>query len=303
MQNDFEDIRVDLIEFLKSKYNNYSGTFDSDLSSLDFYFVTEPTETSNIMYEPSLCLILQGNKEVDFGDKLFYYDQYQYLLVSTHVPAKIRVLEASKEVPYMSLRIKFNMEDIYEVLKDLSHIKFTNSSKSPEKALFFNDMNKKLYEPISRLVKLLDKPKKEMEFFSKLINKEILYILLSDEHSGYFLHKFAMAGSVSNKIINAITEIKSSFNEKLNMKELASKVDMSESSFYQYFKTITSMSPIQFQKKLRLEEAKNMLVTKNAEANEVAFAVGYESPSQFSREYSRVYGMSPKAHSEYLRAL
>lgn len=301
MNKNLEATRFDMINFLQEKYKSDDGSFQSEIDALDFYFANKPTETTSIVYEPSLCVILQGSKQVDFGHKIFQYNPYEYLLSSTHVPAKIRVLEASKDLPYMSLRIKFSIEEIYEVLKEMDKIKFSYSNKNVEKGLFFDEISVRLYEPISRLVKTLSSPEKEIEFMSKLIIKEILYILLSNEKSGYFLSKFAMEGSVSNKIVNAITEIKNSFNEKLNMRELASKIDMSESSFYQYFKTITSMSPVQYQKKLRLEEAKNMLIAKNLEASEVAFAVGYESPSQFSREYSRMYGMSPKAHSEYLR--
>ena len=111
-----------------------------------------------------------------------------------------------------------------------------------------------------------------------------------------------MEGTTSNKVVKAITEIKNKFNEKLNIKELANLVEMSESSLYQNFKIITSMTPIQFQKNLRLQEAKQILTVRNIEVSEVAFAVGYESPSQFSREYSRMFGMSPKAHSEYLKS-
>lgn len=161
-------------------------------------------------------------------------------------------------------------------------------------------MSEKLYEPIYRLIKLLNNSKEEINYLSPLIIKEILFILINDK-SGYFLNKFAMEGTVSNKIVHAISEIKDNFNEKLNVKELARLIDMSESSLYQNFKTITSMSPIQFQKKIRLEEAKLMLLNQNIEASEVAFAVGYESPSQFSREYSRMFGMSPKAHVQFLK--
>jgi len=251
------------------------------------------------MYEPSLCVILQGNKAVGFGDELYNYGPKEYLLSSTHIPAKVKILEASKEQPYVSFRIKFNLEDIYDVIKNIDPKKLMMSAKS-EKGLFFDDLNEKLYESIYRLIRLLDESKEAIEYLSALIIKEILFILINDK-SGYFLNKFAMKGTISNKIVQAISEIKENFNEKLNIKELAQLIDMSESSLYQNFKTITSMSPIQFQKKIRLEEAKLMLFNQNIDASEVAFAVGYESPSQFSREYSRMYGMSPKAHADFLR--
>jgi AraC-like DNA-binding protein len=301
MNEKFREYKQEMVDFLQNRYPSGIQS-QSNIQAVDFYFVDEPTEFTSVMYEPSLCLILQGSKSVDFGDKLYEYNDKEYLLASTHLPAKVKVLKATKQIPYISLRIKFSLEEIYEVLKERKDKRYSHA-KTVEKGLFFDEMNMKLYSAIRRLVKLLDEPKEEMQFISKLIIKEILYILISNEKSGHFLHNFIMEGSISNKVVTAITEIKNSFNQKLNMRELADKIHMSESSFYQYFKTITSMSPVQFQKKLRLEEAKNMLIAKNIEVNEVAFAVGYESPSQFSREYSRMYGMSPKAHSEYLRSL
>jgi len=300
MKKNLEKFRMNTLAFIKQKYTlDIEGVLQTDISNLDFYFSSEPTEFSAIMYEPSLCVILQGNKAVGFGDELYNYGPKEYLLSSTHIPAKVKILEASKEQPYVSFRIKFNLEDIYDVIKNIDPKKLMMSAKS-EKGLFFDDLNEKLYESIYRLIRLLDESKEAIEYLSALIIKEILFILINDK-SGYFLNKFAMKGTISNKIVQAISEIKENFNEKLNVKELAQLIDMSESSLYQNFKTITSMSPIQFQKKIRLEEAKLMLFNQNIDASEVAFAVGYESPSQFSREYSRMYGMSPKAHADFLR--
>jgi len=300
MEKIIESFRVDTLEFIKNKYTlNINGGLQTPIPNLDFYFSNEPTEFNAIIYEPSLCIILQGKKAVGFGEELYSYGPQEYLLSSTHVPAKVRILEATKEVPYASFRIKFDLEDIYDVIKNINSQKLMMSAKS-EKGLFFDDLNEKLYDPVFRLIKLLNQSKEEIDYLSPLIIKEILFILINDK-SGYFLNKFAMEGTVSNKIVKAIAEIKNNFNEKLNVKELARMIDMSESSLYQNFKTITSMSPIQFQKKIRLEEAKLMLLNQNIDASEVAFAVGYESPSQFSREYSRMFGMSPKAHADYLR--
>lgn len=300
MENSLDKYRVNLLNLIEEKYSlNINGALQSQIPALDFYFSEIPTEFNAIIYEPSLCVILQGSKAVGFGDELYEYSPKEYLLSSTHVPAKVKILEASKEQPYVSFRIKFDLEDIYEVIKNTNSKKLALTQKS-EKGLFFDELNESLYEPITRLIKLLNRPEEDINFLAPFAIKEILYVLINDK-SGYFLNKFAMEGTVSNKIVKAISEIKENFNEKLNIKELATLINMSESSLYQNFKTITSMSPIQFQKKLRLEEAKLMLINQNIEAAEVAFAVGYESPSQFSREYSRMFGMSPKAHSELLK--
>lgn len=299
MEDYLVQAREDLIEFINKKYSLENGLLQSEIECLDFFYSTSTTEFDAIMYEPSLCVILQGSKAVGFGEKLYQYSPSEYLLSSTHVPANIRILEASEDTPYLSFRIKFGLEDIYEVLKNTNPSKLEFQKKS-EKGLFFDDLNYSLYEPMTRLVKLLEKPKEDIEYLAPFIIKEILYKLINDK-SGYFLNKFVMEGTTSNKVVKAITEIKNKFNEKLNIKELANLVEMSESSLYQNFKTITSMTPIQFQKNLRLQEAKQILSVRNIEVSEVAFAVGYESPSQFSREYSRMFGISPKAHSDILK--
>lgn len=299
MENLFEQHRTDMIDFISKKYDLHDSIAYTDIDNLYFYGTDTLTQASSIIYEPSLCIILQGSKAVGFGKNMYEYNEKQYLLASTHVPADIEILKASKEEPYLSIVLTFKLEDIYEVLKNTNPEKL-KYSKTTEKGLFFNDMDLELYDSIHRLVKILNRPKDEIKYLSSLVIKEILYNLVNGE-SGYFLNKFAMEGSLSNKIAKAISEIKNNYNVKLNMKELAKLLDISESSLYQNFKTITSMSPIQYQKKLRLEEAKNMLTKQNIEASEVAYAVGYESPSQFSREYSRMYGMSPKAHADHLK--
>ena len=301
MQEKIKNLQKELLEFVDKKYSisNINGEVKTEIPNLDFYFSNEKTQFNAIIYEPSLCIILQGKKAIDFGNEMYQYSPSEYLISSTHIPARVKILEATKNTPYASFRIKFKLEDIYEVIKNMNQKKLIINERS-EKGLFFNNMDEKLFEPIYRLVKLLEREEDEIDYLYPLIIKEILFILINDK-SGYFLNKFAMEGTVSNKIVKAISDIKDNFNEKLNVKELARNIDMSESSLYQNFKTITSMSPIQFQKKIRLEEAKLMLINQNIEASEVAFSVGYESPSQFSREYSRMFGMSPKAHAQYLR--
>ncbi|WP_421715731.1 AraC family transcriptional regulator [Arcobacter arenosus] len=300
MKDFIERSRKELLSVLENKYSlDLEGSLQTQIPALDFYFAQDETQFNTTAYEPSLCIILQGSKAIDFGKEPLGYDTQKYLLSASNLFAKVKIENATKETPYVSLRIRFSLEEIYEVLKNLDTSRF-NLSKKTEKGLFFDDLNERIYDPVVRLVKLLEKSDEEINFLSPMIIKEILFILIKDE-SGYFLNKFAMEGTISNKIVKVISKIKENFNEKLNVKELARFIDMSESSLYDNFKTITSMTPIQFQKKIRLEEAKLMLLNQNIEASQVAFEVGYESPSQFSREYSRMFGMSPKAHAQYLR--
>ena len=298
MQNPIDAYRLDILSFLKHAYPHFSDLLRTSIPCLSFFSTDKTNELNPIMYEPCLCVILQGSKAVGFGKQMYGYTTNEYLLASAHVPATIQITEASESLPYIGLTITFSLEDIYEVLKN-AHPDKLKFQKRSDKGLFFDTMNTTLYDPISRLIKLTEGTKEDIAFLSPLIIKEILYVLVN-EKSGYFLNKFAMEGTTSNKIVKAIAEIKTNFSEKLNMAALAKRIDMSESHLYQNFKTITSLSPIQFQKKLRLEEAKRMLSVRRIDISEVAFLVGYESPSHFSREYARMFGMPPKA---YLKSL
>jgi transcriptional regulator GlxA family with amidase domain len=162
-------------------------------------------------------------------------------------------------------------------------------------------MKKRLIEPVSRLVSLLDSPE-DIPVLSPLIIKEILYTVMCDD-GGYIFRQYVRDGSVEQRVVEAITKIKDEYKSPLNVKELARSVSMSESSLYHNFKKITAMSPLQFQKNLRLQEAKQLLISQNIEAAQVAFEVGYESPSQFSREYARMFGLPPIADTQMNRKL
>lgn len=296
----FEENRKNLITYIQEK-SQKEGSIKTDVPSLYFYSTKSLLETLSVIYEPSLCVILQGSKSVSLGEQTYEYNPFKYLLSSTHIPAKIKINEASREIPFVSLKITFTLEQIYEVLKELEANE-ANKKIQPQKGLFFGEVNIDLLNPISRLVKLLDTPQKNREFMAPLITKEILYILLNTD-SRDFLKQYVLEGSATNQVAKAITEIKKNFAASLNIKELAHRIGMSESSLYHNFKKVTMLSPLQFQKKLRLEEAKQMLLNQNIDASQAAFDVGYESPSQFSREYTRMFGLPPKAHVQLLRCL
>jgi len=294
-----EKQRLELIEFVRTKYGFNTSDIQTQIPSLAFFVEKHKTENTNIKYEPSFCAILQGKKAVGFGNSLYTYAQNEYLIASTHLPAKVQVIEASEDKPYISYRIQFKLEDIYDVLKNTNPNNL-NLKKKATKGLFFDELNERLFDAIYRLIKLLDKPQEEIEYLSSLIIKEILFILINDK-AGYFLSKFAMETSISNKIVQVITQIKDNFTDKLNIKELAHFVGISESSLYNNFKIVTQMTPISFQKNLRLQEAKMLLSLQNMDVLDAALLVGYESVSQFSKDYSKMYGMSPKKHANFIK--
>ena len=289
--------RNELISLIKEN-SNTEGLILTNISSLKFYTTTQISEFVSIIYEPSLCIAIQGSKAVGFGDEMYSYSSEKYLIVSTHIPANVRIEEASKEKPYYSIIINFTLEQIYDVIKELNDDLQESKNKILQKSLCFDVLDDFLLEPLFRLLKLSQR-KDNVEFLSNLILKEIIYILL--QRNSDFFKQYVLEGNIANQIVKAITEIKDNFSQSINMKNLTKNIGMSESSLYNNFKKITTMSPLQFQKKIRLEEAKQMLINQNLDAAQVAFEVGYESPSQFSREYSRMFGMSPKAHCDFIR--
>ena len=289
--------RNELISLIKEN-SSTEGLILTNISSLKFYTTTQISEFVSIIYEPSLCIAIQGSKAVGFGDEMYSYSSEKYLIVSTHIPANVRIEEASKEKPYYSIIINFTLEQIYDVIKELNDDLQERKNKKLQKSLCFDVLDDSLLEPLFRLLKLSQR-KDNVEFLSNLILKEIIYILL--QRNSDFFKQYVLEGNIANQIVKAITEIKDNFSQSINMKNLSKNIGMSESSLYNNFKKITTMSPLQFQKKIRLEEAKQMLINQNLDAAQVAFEVGYESPSQFSREYSRMFGMSPKAHVNLLK--
>lgn len=290
-----EVYRNDLIKIILEQ-TFVEGFCKTDISCLSLQKITQPSNTHCTIFEPCISLILQGSKLLYLGQEVYQHSPEKYLLSSTHIPLSAKLLEASQSKPYIALRIHFSLEQIYEVLKEINESTSFQSCKSLTcKGFFMGSLTPELLEPILRLVSLLHVDKSKAKFFSTLIIKEILFILLNGD-SGKYLKAFVMKGTMNNKIAKAINEIKENYAETLKIKKLAQQIDMSESSLYHNFKTITSMSPLQFQKKIRLEEAKQMLLKQNIAINEVAFKVGYESPSQFSREYSNLFGYPPKKH-------
>lgn len=299
MEKKLKKYKAQILDFIASNYK-FDGVFQTKIDCLSFYTHNAPTNFLYNMYEPSLCIILQGSKAVGFDDKLYSYNPSRFLISCAFLPTNIRIEEASENKPFYSIAIKLNLEKIYETIKTIKDLKF-DTKNSQESGLFFGDMNEDIYELVLRLVNLCDKDDRQAKYLSDLILQELLYVLILDPQSGSFLNNFATTDTIPNKITKAIVEIKNNFTEKLNIKALADMLEMSESSLYQGFKVVTSFSPIQYQKKIRLEEAKNMLRLQKAKVADVAFAVGYESQSQFSREYTRMFGISPKAHVSYMQ--
>lgn len=290
----FNDIKKNFISLICEQTPPNQPT-QTKIKSLSFFVATSPQESINVIYEPSLCMVLQGSKIVDLQDCNYKYNPQTYLLSSTHIPAKISINQASLQQPFISFKLTFSLEEIYEVWKEMDK-DGCKKNHQPQKGLFFGEVHYDLLESIFRLAQLLKKTQEHRELFSPLLKKEVLYQLFCSE-SRDFLKQYALEGSTTNQIAKVILEIKNNFNQPLKIKDLARKVSMSESSLHHNFKKITNLSPLQFQKKLRLEEARQMLLKQNIDANQVALSVGYNSSSQFNREYKQMFGFPPKMHT------
>lgn len=289
MENELIQLQYNELKRLIEKHASIEGRTNTIVPSLRFFCTTTPSEFLHTLYEPSLCLIAQGSKAVGLGEELFLYDKHRYLIASVHLPARVQIQEASAEKPYLSLQLTFTMDQILEILKEVDDEE--HSMQQPECGLYFGENSSLLLDPVVRLVRLLENPK-DIGILSPMITREILYRVVQDK-GGAIIRQFAKNGSLAQRIAKAITMIKNDLAEPLRIEMLAQEAQMSASSFHYHFKRVTTMSPLQFQKSLRLQEARRLLMVEELEANHVAFQVGYESPSQFSREYARLFGLPP----------
>ncbi|MFS0673252.1 AraC family transcriptional regulator N-terminal domain-containing protein [Ornithinibacillus sp. 179-J 7C1 HS] len=283
---------VELIErFVKS-----DGTHETTIPGLSIVRTSRVSEPIHSVYEPSLCVVAQGSKMVILGEESYKYDSASYLTASVHLPITGQVINASLEKPYLCINLQLDMKKVFEVIQ-LSNPAI--SKRLSGRGLEIKQMNDSLLDAILRLIKLIESPD-DIPVLASGIQREIIYRVLQNDQDGTLKH-FALVGSQAQRIAKVIELLNREFAQQLRVEELAKEARMSSSSLYNYFKEATGMSPIQYQKQLRLQEARRLLLTENLEVAEAAFQVGYESPSHFSREYSRKFGLSPMRDLERLR--
>lgn len=248
-----------------------------------------PTEPVSGMYEPSVCLVTQGAKRVMLGEETYIYDANHYLITSVQLPTIVQVTEASPEKPYLGLRLLLDMKEVSKMLVD-SDLPTPREQQS-SRGMATSEITLPLLAAFQRLVDLLDE-EQDIPILAPVIQREIIYRLLVGDQ-GARLRQIASAGSQSQQIARVIEWLKNNFSQPLKIEELAARARMSSSSFHSHFRSITALSPLQFQKHLRLHEARRLMLAEQLDAASAAFEVGYESPSQFSREYNRLFGAPP----------
>ncbi|MBM4834819.1 AraC family transcriptional regulator [Vibrio parahaemolyticus] len=282
---------------LIDRWTGNANQYDTPISGLRFSRWTTPTPPTSYTHNPSICLIAQGRKRVLLGEESFIYDANHFLISSVDLPIIANIIEASEEQPYLGLIMELDLTEISQLIVD-SELAFTQS-KEAQKGIAVGELSESLLDAFVRLAELLDEGQ-NIKILAPIIKREIFYRLLMSEQ-GTRLHQIVTTGSHSHQIAKAIDWLKNNFVKPLSVGDLASYTGMSKSSFYTHFRSMTSMTPLQFQKKLRLSEARRLMLTENLDAMAATFKVGYESPSQFSREYSRLFGAPPSKDIKSLR--
>ncbi|MEM1504427.1 AraC family transcriptional regulator [Domibacillus sp. 8LH] len=278
-------------------FSNQDGVHPTPIPSLFLIresIITEPISRVN---EPSFCIILQGEKEVLLGEERFLYGAGHYIVASVDLPVTGQVIKASTESPYLALKLEFTSGQILEVLNE-TDIQ-SDQRKNAKRAMFVSEVEPLLLDAVLRLASLLENPK-HIPVLAPLFKKEIIYWILQSPH-GEALEQMALEGSNGSRIREVIDHIVNNYEEPFRIEELTQIANMSASSLHRHFKEVTAMSPIQFQKQLRLQEARRLLLADSTDIANVAFKVGYESQSQFSREYSRMFGFPPRVDINRLR--
>lgn len=272
------------------------GHYATAIPSLSFTRLSKITEPTHGIYDTSLCIIAQGAKKVLLGQNDYQYSPAHYLVASVDLPVTAQVTEASLDLPYLALKLEIQPSDILKVLGQ-SQIKISKKEKA-QRGMYVSELEQPLLDAVIRMIRLLNTPD-DIPALTPLIKEEIIYRLLQGEY-GSRLKQLAIEGSSTQQVHYVIQYIMKNYDKSFKIEDLAKTSNMSVSSLYRYFTEVTAMSPIQFQKQLRLQKARSLLLLKPANAADVAFQVGYESPSQFSREYSRMFGRPPKEDIKHL---
>jgi AraC-like DNA-binding protein len=278
---------------LAAEIEHFTGTDGSHASAIPGLHLARTTRCqmpAHGITQPAVCLMAQGSKRVRLYDEVYIYDGNQYLIVSQNLPVCAHTTDATEANPVLGLRIDFQPKDIASALLQMGTPPRPPSDR-PERALFTGELFPALLDAVLRLVSLLHSPA-DIPSLAPLYQREILYRLLAGPE-GWRLAQLATTDGHSLRIARAIQRLQARFNEPLLIEDLAREVHMSVSSLHAHFKAVTAMSPLQFQKQLRLQEARRIMLTERVDAGTAGHRVGYESQSQFNREYSRFFGAPP----------
>jgi AraC-like DNA-binding protein len=258
---------------------------------------SSPLGLIHAVLKPCFCVIAQGSKAFLLGDSRYRYDPDHYLIATLEMPLFSQILEATPEQPYLSLRMDLSPSFVESVIEDAGQGSL--SSNAEVRAMDVSRLDINLQDAVVRLVRLLDTPA-EVPVLMPLIKREIVYRLLMGQQGARLRH-LAVQGSSAPYITRAVEWIQEDFDKPLHIEELARKLGMSVSGLHHRFKAVTAMSPLQFQKRLRLQEARRLMLIKDYDAVSAAYQVGYHDPAYFNREYKSLFGVPPIRHVQRMR--
>jgi AraC-like DNA-binding protein len=260
---------------------------------------SRPTEEQvYAMFKPSFCVIAQGSKEVLLGEEAFRYDPGHYLISTVVLPVVSQIVEASEEKPYLGFQLYLDPTLVGSVMME-SGIE-TKKTGASAKAMNVSPIENELLEAALKLMRLLDTPD-EMKFLAPLIIREIIFRLLRGDQGARLSHLLVSEGD-TRRINRAVNHLREHMEEPLVIENLARELGMSVSGFHYHFKNVTAMSPVQFQKQMRLQEARRLMLGEDLDVASASFRVGYDDPSYFSREYKKFFGTPPQRDIARLRS-
>ncbi|HPT27193.1 MAG TPA: AraC family transcriptional regulator [Bryobacteraceae bacterium] len=270
----------------------------TEVPGLTVHRRTAPTPPCSMTYEPSLILTAQGSKRVELGGRTFTHGSSHYLLASVALPVVARVVEASEQTPCLALSLKLQMPVVRELLSREEIAIAAQAEKGP--AIAIGELTVELLDSFCRLMRLLEQPQ-GIAFLHGLIEREIIFRILQAPE-GARLRAIASLGDQSQRTAKAIAWIKDNYAKPLRVEELAEIAGMGVSTLHHHFRALTAMSPLQYQKQIRLQEARTRMSIHGLDAGSAALEVGYESASQFTREYKRLFGQTPMRDTRTIRS-
>lgn len=282
---------------LANKYSNRSEISDTPLAALKIVKREHKTGPVHSLYEPCICFVVQGEKLVTVGNTQYRCEPSQFFAAAANVPVVGEVLQATVKNPYLCLVLLLDQKIIYEVVDKAGR----PPGAAKEAGVFTDAVTAPLTDAFLRLMRTLADAT-DRQVLAPLIVREIVYYLLKSRFA-QVIYQLGIKGSQMGRVFGSIEKIRREFASPLTVDSLAEIAEMSPATFYQHFKKVTLLSPIQFQKQVRLQEARRLLSTEIGDVTSVAYRVGYESASQFSREYARLFGLPPSKDIKNLQNL
>jgi AraC-like DNA-binding protein len=292
--------QLEELSHLIAQHTKDDGLVATAIPRLSLVRISRPTEPIQGVQQPALCIIAQGAKQVMLADEIYQYGPARHLIASADLPITSQVTEADGRRPYLSLKLDLDMNALAALLMEVSLPAPGTPTKSCGKAICLSRTDPQILDAAVRLVRLLDTPD-DIPVLAPLIEREVLYRLLRGDQADK-LRRMLMPESRLSQVNRAIAWIRQHYDKPFSIEQVAREARMSTSSLHEHFREVTAMSPLQYQKQLRLQEARRLILAEALDAASAAHRVGYDSPSQFSREYRRLFGAPPIQDVSRLKA-